>query len=359
MRFLAGLLIVLFSVACGGGGGGSSSSSEPDTQGSSSSNDWLIDTTFVRDGGPGKDGIPALDSPTFITAEQATFISDFELVVGTNIEGVTRAIPHKIMNWHEVLTLETENKFHAFSYCPLTGSAGLWNVPENFTNKTFGVSGLLYNSNLILYDRETDSNWPQMLNQSANGSLQGQTSETNAVIETTWGSWKQMYPDTLILSANTGFSRDYQLYPYGSYLSDTNLLFDVANSDDRLHLKTRILGVLGNSVNKIYEIADFNNGIHIINESPSNSPYVVAGSSDLNFAIAFDSTLADGTQLTFTPLEAALPIIMQDNEGNQWNIFGTAVSGNRTGEQLKMRSDYIAFWFAWVAIHPNPVIHQF
>ncbi|MDQ7049406.1 MAG: DUF3179 domain-containing protein [Enterobacterales bacterium] len=345
--FLIGLL------ACGGGVAPVSDSTAPNAT------DWLVDTNFVRDGGPGKDGIPSLDFPEFITANSVTFLADSEMVVGTKINGVIRALPHKILDWHEVVNLETNGDNHAFSYCPLTGSAGLWSVPARFTNKTFGVSGLLYNSNLILYDRETDSNWPQMFNQAANGQLIGEKAVTHAVIETTWGSWKQMYPNTTLLSNNTGFSRDYEVYPYDNYLTDNTLLFALSRQDSRLHLKTRVLGVADANVNIVYPLNDFSINIQTINEVFATSEFVVVGSSQINFAIAFESRLSDGTLLTFTPVDSALPIVMQDNEGNQWNVFGEAVSGPRQGTKLKLKSDYIAFWLAWVPYHPSPTIHVF
>lgn len=355
MRYFSPLFILLVFVACGGGGGDDSGGQPPPI----SSDRWLVDTDFVRDGGPGKDGIPALDTPAYVAAADATFLQDSELVIGININGEMRAFPHAILNWHEVANVQTGQDYHVLSYCPLTGSAGLWSVPSNFSNKTFGVSGLLYNSNLIMYDRETDSNWPQMFAQSANGSLIGTLPEILPVIETTWSTWQSMYPNTTVLSDNTGFSRNYNSYPYGSYLTDSNLLFEVSESDTRLHPKTRVLGVADGNTNKVYEIANFNTNVQVINEDTNAAPYVVVGSSSLNFAIAFDATLSDSTVLTFTALDSALPVVMQDNEGNQWDIFGTAVSGPRQGEQLIMRSDFIAFWFSWVPLYPNPEIHSF
>lgn len=280
-------------------------------------------------------------------------------MIGTRINGTTRAFPHSILNWHEVVNVATGSDHHTLSYCPLTGTAALWTVPAAFARKTFGVSGLLYNSNLILYDRETGSNWPQMLAVSANGPLKGSVSAENAVIETTWRSWKRMYPETTVLSNQTGFSRNYGDYPYGAYLTNTALLFEVANADGRLHPKTRVLGVSKGGINKIYEVARFASGIQVLNEDQGGKPFVVVGSSQLNFAIAFDSNPVGGPRLTFTALEASMPIVMLDNEGNQWNVFGEATSGPRAGQRLTLRSDFIAFWFAWVAIHPKPEIHGF
>jgi len=97
----------------------------------------------------------------------------------------------------------------------------------------------------------------------------------------------------------------------------------------------------------------------VINDNTGTEPFVVIGSSGHNFAIAFSSFLTDGTELTFTAIEESLPVVMQDNEGNLWNIMGEAISGSRTGEKLVLKSDFIAYWFAWVAFHPTPQIHEF
>ncbi|MCW9000414.1 MAG: DUF3179 domain-containing protein, partial [Kangiellaceae bacterium] len=133
----------------------------------------------------------------------------------------------------------------------------------------------------------------------------------------------------------------------------------VANTDDRLHLKTRVLGIQTSQLNKVFVIEDFPTGVNVIQEEANGFEYVVVGSSDLDLAIAFRSRLSDGTLLAFTPVQDNLPIVMQDNEGNQWNIFGEAVAGPRSGEQLDLASHFTAFWFAWVAFYPTPEIHAF
>ncbi len=353
MRFLTVLATLFVFTACGGGGG-SDSDSPPPQQAT-----WLINSDQVVDGGPGKDGIPSIDNPNFINGDQATYLIDSDLVIGYLVDGAARAVPHAIVDWHEVVNLQEGGESSVLSYCPLTGTAALWDAPTASTNKEFGVSGLLYNSNLILYDRETDSNWSQMLQQSVNGELIRQTAVVKTVIETTWLTWRTMYPETQVLSDNTGFSRDYQTYPYGSFRTDSNLLFQVANEDARLHPKERVLGILNGGLNKVYPIDQFSTGIQVINESISNESFVVIGSSDLDIAIAYNSTASDGTLLEFTAIESSLPVVMEDNEGNQWDIFGKAVSGPRENEQLTRISDFTAYWFAWVAFFPSADIHSF
>jgi hypothetical protein len=342
---------LVFLSACGGGSS-SSSNTQPADQ-------WSIPVSQVVDGGPGKDGIPAIDTPLYIAVQDATHVADHELVVGILVNGVPRAFPHSILNWHEVVNLETLGEFHTLSYCPLTGSADLWRVPESASDKTYGTSGLLYNSNLILYDRQTDSNWSQMLNQSVNGALINNQADKVVSLEMSWASWKLMYPDSLVLSEDTGFSRSYDIYPYGDYLTSATLLFQVANSDNRLHPKSRVLGIREGDFNKVYPIGEFDTGIQVISDSTGIDPVVIIGSREFGFAVAYSALAQDGTQLQFTAIESALPVVMQDNEGNQWDIFGQAVSGPRSGQRLTLASEFIAFWFAWVAFFPEPLIHEF
>lgn len=357
MKLLVSTFLTILISGCGGSGSSTVSDgvSNPPPPGTK----WLVDTDLVQDGGPGKDGIPAIDFPLYNDIDDAGYVNDAELVIGIKVNGVARAYPHAILNWHEIVNVQTGENYHSLIYCPLTGTASLWTVPDNFSNKTFGVSGKLYNSNIIAYDRDTDSNWVQMLAQSVNGALIGDFIETNAVIETSWATWKKMYPDTTVLSRKTGYSRDYTDYPYGRYLTNNDILFKVANRDNRMHFKARVLGVSQKGVNKVYLLDDFNTGIEVLNENSESFPYVVIGSSDFNFAVAYSRIASDGTVLTFTPVQSALPVVMEDNEGNQWDGLGNAVSGTRQGQKLTLESDFIAFWFAWVAIHPNPTIHNF
>ncbi|MEM6806653.1 MAG: DUF3179 domain-containing (seleno)protein, partial [Bacteroidota bacterium] len=126
------------------------------------SDDWLVPQDEVFDGGPGKDGIPSIDEPRFIDADAANFISENDLVVGYADGNEAKAYPHVILDWHEIVNDETNNFPHAIVYCPLTGSATGWERTIDGKKTTFGVSGLLYNTNIIPYDRETDSNWSQM-----------------------------------------------------------------------------------------------------------------------------------------------------------------------------------------------------
>jgi hypothetical protein len=237
---------------------------------------WLIPETEIRDGGPGKDGIAAISNPEFIPIDEVSFLLESDLVIGIQIGDLVRAFPHPILDQHEIVNHTVENTSFALTYCPLTGTAIAWDTSQFTLNRTFGVSGLLYNSNLVPYDRETDSNWSQMLNLCVNGELRGQEAKQIHVVETTWETWKKLYPQSLILSTETGFARNYSIYPYGNYKTSDSLLFPVSREDNRLHKKERVHGVIVATKTKVYPIFTFLGANQVINETFNDLPIVVA-----------------------------------------------------------------------------------
>jgi len=308
----------------------------------------------IIDGGPGPDGIPPIEPPQFTLNTGAVNLAPSELVVGVKVGNDIRAYPHRILNWHEVVNDQFDiagtSERATLSYCPLTGSAVLWKSFMEEGDETFGTSGLLYNSNLVMYDRETETLWSQMLERAVKGSQVNRIPDRLQVVETTWGTWQAMYPETSLLTEETGFSRNYDDYPYGSYLEDESLIFPVDNMDDRrLHRKERVLGINVGTRSRVYPISNFSSDVEIINDTVGVMQVVVAGSSGLNFGVVYNRQLEDCTVLDFEAVQNKLPVVMRDNEGNEWDVFGTAVSGARTGQQLQKTNSYIAYWFAWTA----------
>lgn len=315
---------------------------------------WLIPQYEVFDGGPGKDGIPALENPTFVNANQVSYLNNDELVLGYVYGGEARAYPHAILNWHEIINDDIQDLSLAIIYCPLTGTGIGWSRQLVEGKTTFGVSGLIYNSNIIPYDRLTGSNWSQMLLKSVHGEKAGTLSTNYNLIETTWATWKLMYPNTKIVSGNTGYGRNYSASPYGDYFTNHNtLLFPITHNDSRLPNKERVLGILSGSSVKAYSIEGFSDTISIISDLFNNEELVITGSKKRNFIVAYNSELNDGTMLTFKAVQNSLPIIMEDHEGSRWDVFGKAISGPRMGQQLKSVTQFMGFWFAWATFYPG------
>ena len=314
---------------------------------------WLIPEKEVRDGGPGKDGIPALSNHSFIDAGQISYLSDTDLVLGFADGDEVRAYPHPILDWHEIINDDTENHSLAVIYCPLTGTGIGWDRMINQKKTTFGVSGLLYNNNIIPYDRETDSNWSQLLLKAVNGKLMGEQAKTYNLVETNWKTWKEMFPASKVISTQTGYNRNYGRYPYGDYKTNKNLLFPVSNKDTRLHEKERVLAVIVNGKANIFRFARLEGSNNLILDEFLGTKLVVTGGKNANIMIAFNRVLAEGNELSFTAVLNELPVILADNEGNKWDIFGRAVSGPRKGQKLQPVTQMMGYWFAFAAFYPD------
>lgn len=200
----------------------------------------------VLQGCPRRDCIPAIDAPRFLPATKAAHVDDDDLVMALVRGRTARAYPVSILNFHEVVNDTIAAQPIAITYCPLCGSGLAFRRVLDGKPVELGVSGLLHNSDLILYDRKTRSLWQQITGRAIAGPSRGQTLETVPVTMTTWGEWRRAHPGTEVLSTETGHRRDYrQKTPYGDYDSSERLLFPAARSPGglRLHPKTVVYGV--------------------------------------------------------------------------------------------------------------------
>ena len=326
---------------------------------SSNQQDWLVPTNQVFDGGPGKDGIPSIDNPQFQPVSEATFAGDW-LVVGVKVGDELRAYPHYILDWHEIVNDDINGLKLALTYCPLTGTAIGWNRTLDGEETTFGVSGLLYNSNLMPYDRSSNSTWSQMRLDAVNGSLIGTEIQTEQLIETTFETWKAMFPESSVLTTETGFSRSYGFYPYGNYLTSNDLLFPVNNRNNMLFNKSRVLGLTANSNSYVYALEKFDDQLtEVIQDDLGGLKIVVVGNKTKNFIAGFKNEL-NGQEMEFAPVNNDnSQTIMEDQLGNEYNLFGEVVQGPNVGSKLEwIESSYIGFWFAWATFHPDVEIRN-
>ena len=207
-----------------------------------------LDDSIVSGGVP-QDGIPSIDDPQFIEAAAAdAWLEDVEPVFGVAKNGDVRAYPHKVLVWHEIVNDVIDGENLAVTYCPLTGTA------QGFERggTEFGVSGKLLNSNLVMYDRATESYWPQMLATAIRGEHEGDVLREFSITWTSWERWREVHPETVVLSDDTGYARDYDRDPYGSYTeelsrnfyTDDFLVFDPYTpvEDSEFGLKEVVLG---------------------------------------------------------------------------------------------------------------------
>jgi len=312
----------------------------------------IVPLDKIKSGGPPKDGIPSIDNPKFVSAQEATFVSNDDLVIGLRLNSETKAYPLLIMVWHEIVNDKLGDASVAVTYCPLCFTNQVFERKINGIETEFGTSGKLYNSNLVMYDRNTDSQWSQALGKAITGDLTGYELKRIPFDVVRWSDWKSLYPDTLVLSTDTGHARPYGSDPYGDYYTDSRVIFPVENSDDRLHPKEIILGFDDHNTHKAYKLADLESN-KIINDQIDDKEILLV-SLFPSMARAFDRT-ADDQVLEF---EFSNNKIIDRQTGTEWNVDGLAVSGPLQGKQLSRVAFNPGFWFEWVAFHPDTEIYQ-
>lgn len=310
--------------------------------------EWSIPISEVLDGGPGKDGIPALINPNFSPVQNINYLRDTDLVLGIKNGGDIRAYPHAILDWHEIVNDNLGDISVAITYCPLTGTGIGWNRIIKGNETTFGVSGLLYNTNLIPYDRETDSNWSQILNESVNGELLGEKADLIKLFETDWRTWKNLFPNSQVLSINTGFSRTYGISPYGDYNTNNDRFLFPVPKDGRLPSKQRVHAIVDGTDAKAYKFFDFENGNSIIRDIFKGKEYIIVGNP--NFIVSFEM-MGELAALDFEYVHNGSEALLQDNEGTVWNVFGEAISGPRQGQSLGDSAAFMGMWFSIPAFY--------
>ena len=269
----------------------------------------------IRGGGPPKDGIPSIDNPKYVSvAEADQWIQDNELVLAIIYKGVKRVYPLQIMVWHEIVNDKIAGDPILITYCPLCGSGIAYERKINGEEVEFGTSGKLFNSNLVMYDRKTDTYWQQIDGKAIVGELTGMELKEISIDTVVWRDWKKAHPDSEVLSQDTGFARDYGRDPYGSYYEDSFLFFPVEDRDDRVHPKTVIFGIELNNQFKAYKEDDLKE----------------TGMIEEQFAGVNIKAERDEVGIVkFTNLD--------------------------TGEEIVKERD---FWFAWYAFHPETELYE-
>ncbi len=203
----------------------------------------LVPQAAIERGGPPRDGIPAIDAPRFMPGAGAA-LADEERVLGLQHGGVARAYPVAILNWHELVNDLVAGEPLLISWCPLCGTGMAFERRVGGRELRFGVSGLLYNSDVLMYDRETESLWSQIMAQAVTGPLKGSRLTKLPLLHTSWGVWRARHPDTALLTRDTGHRRDYGRDPYAAYAGGPGLMFEVQARDARLPAKTWVLGLV-------------------------------------------------------------------------------------------------------------------
>jgi hypothetical protein len=317
----------------------------------------------LRSGGPPPDGIPSIDRPEFIAATEVNDLADEEPVLALEIDGDARAYPVQILLWHEIVNDVVGGRPVAVTYCPLCNSAVAYERRIGGRMVDFGTSGLLWNSALVMYDRQTETLWSHFTGRGIAGELTGVELDTHPVATVPWGAWRDAHPDGVVLSRDTGHARDYGSNPYPGYddIASQPFLFE-GEVDGRLTAMTRVVGIVtahGPTAIPLVELVDQ----RVINlrvlgssvavwwtaglSSPLDAPLVADG-EDIGSTAVF-STIVEGRQVT---LEAHDDGIIDQETGSSWNQFGRATAGPLAGTQLQPLVHLDTFWFAWSAFQP-------
>lgn len=324
--------------------------SPPSSVDNSSETDSLVPLDKIVSGGPPRDGIPSIDEPKFVQAQQAD-LQDGDLVLGLEINGDARAYPLDILVWHEIVNDEVGGEPVAVTYCPLCFTNQVFKRTIEGEVVEFGTSGKLYNSNLVMYDRSTESYWSQALGQAIVGERTGYLLERVPFDVAYWKDWKSINPHTKVLSQDTGFGRPYGADPYGDYYTSPSIYFPVTNHDDRLGPKEIVIGLQHDGIYRAYPLSEIEKE-HTVNDDLAGKPILLT--SHYPFMIrTFDRTV-EGQVLEFEYKEGT----MTDRQtGSVWDFDGVAVEGEFAGKRLERLPFDQGFWFEWAAFHPETELY--
>ncbi|MEM7100153.1 MAG: DUF3179 domain-containing protein [Pseudomonadota bacterium] len=287
-------------------------------------------------------GIPPLNHPDLVPGSEVAYLDDQELVFGVSINGDVRAYPYRIMDWHEMLNDTVGGQPVSLAYCTLCGSGILFDTTHADQTFSFGSSGLLFQSNKLMFDRGTNSLWNQFTGRPVVGTLtdSGIELETLPLVTTTWGQWRRQHPDTKVLSLETGFERDYRPgQPYGAYFKSPRLMFPSLTDDKQLKQKEQVFGLRLSGANRAWPLKDFKSG-QVINDQVGVLGVVLVGDADSRSVRAYRDGGYD-----FRKFGTSLEKIEQE-DGGVWQVTEPALIGP-DGQQLTRLPGHLAFWFAW------------
>ena len=356
-RLLLGALVgVLVLAGCDAG------SFDNNSSGGFNLDNCTIPVDRLVDGGVPRDGIPSLNEFTpgddrlvGKDASSAGYLEDDNRVIGLLFGEQAVAVPHNILWHHEIVNFDDfAGRTFAVTYCPLTGTSLAFDRGA-VDGAELGVSGLLFNNNLTMFDRrDNESLWPQMNREASCGASVGTDLEMLPVMEMTWEKWKELHPDTKVISSETGHTRDYTTsgYPYGnpdpesSYEApnNDNLLFDMP-IDDRRPPKERLLGIPNGDGGLAVPFGELDNGseARVVEVTVGGTDMVVLWRADAEGAMAYRPQTQSGQSLSLSVENGRFV----DESGRTWTLDGRVQDGSARLDPVQ--TAYVSFWFAWAA----------
>ena len=330
-----------------------------------------VDQSEIMSGGPPKDGIPAIDDPEFIDVAAASeWLQGKEPVISIAIDGTARAYPLQILMWHEIVNDEIGDKAVSVTFCPLCNASIVFDRDLDGVRYDFGTTGRLRRSDMVMYDRQTESWWQQFTGEAIIGELNGIKLKQIPSNIVSFDSYKKQFPKGEVLSRDTGFRRDYGRNPYAGYddINSSPFLFR-GEIDDRLKPMERVLSLQSDDKTLLFDLTSLKTN-PVVNAEFAEKSVVVFAFDDMNSALdkssisdsrlipsaaIYDATV-DGQKLTF---ETNNDVVTDKETGTEWNIFGFADKGKLAGTQLQQLDHGVHFAFAWLAFDPDAEIFEF
>ena len=311
----------------------------------------------VRWGGVRRDGIPPLKNPETIPASEATYLADTDVVFGVSFGGQTRAYPKRILAWHEMVKDNVGGQSINGVYCTLCGAMIVYDPATQGKHYELGTSGFLYRSNKLMYDHQTKSMWSTLRGIPVVGPLVGRGIRLKSlhVVTTTWGKWRQMHPQTDVLSLRTGHRRNYgEGVAYKSYFATDDLMFTVPRLDRRLKNKDDVLVIRGQDDAHVAIAAAFLKTRPVYHGNVQGNAFVV-----LTDESGAHRVYESGTNKF---LKWNDPQTVVTDQGDRWRVTEDAlILGSVAGDSQRLRrmSAHRAFWFGWNAAFPEgQLIHS-
>lgn len=274
----------------------------------------------IISGGPPRDGIPSIDNPKFISVKEADkWLSDNEPGIAFSINNINRFYPYQIIIWHEIVNDTVEGEHILITYCPLCLTGFIFDPLVKGKRVEFGTSGKLWKSNLVMYDRKTNSLWSQVLGEAIVGEMTGTKLKLFSSDQVQYGNWKRLFPNGQVLSRDTSISRFYGTNPYGDYFSVTSISLSLVNpTDTRLLNNTFVLGIVINNKAKAYSVEAVKMR-GIVEDTFENTDIVLRYDKKLDVVRMFKK-LPDGKEERINP--------------------------------------FSAFWFSWSVVHPKTELYK-
>jgi hypothetical protein len=326
-----------------------------------------IDYADILWGGVPPDGIPPIDAPQFQPIADVDWLQSQSPVLAVEINGDARAYPLAIMTWHEIVNDVVGDTPVVVTFCPLCNSALVFDRRVGDETLTFGVSGNLRNSDLIMWDRQTQSWWQQFTGEGIVGVYTGTELTPIPALVTSYGAFVEQYPDGQVLSRDTGITRPYGQNPYEFYDRTESPFLFAGEVDTRLSATEHVLAGFVNGVATAYPFPVLREQ-GVINDIVGNVPVVAlwqGGATSALNAPTIDEgedigwaglyrRVVDETTLTFALADG---MIRDSETGSAWNAFGTAIEGELVGTQLELELAAPHFWFAWAAFMPQTLVY--